>query len=208
MCEVSIVPVVKQIEIMFEDFNQRLFESALSKPVITVNSDNSNRANSSVLGWCTSWQAWKDSEDNGYYEINISCDYLDRGIAENAETLVHEMVHLYCVQNGIKDTSRAGTYHNKKYKEVAEAHGMIVAFDKKRGWTVTKLNDEMAKYVNEKYSDVELAYNGMVSGGGEKKKSSTRKYTCPSCGVTVRATKEVKIVCYECDVLMFLENND
>jgi len=27
---------------------------------------------------------------------------------------MHEMAHLYNLQNGIKDTTRAGLYHNKK----------------------------------------------------------------------------------------------
>ena len=29
--------------------------------------------------------------------------------------------------------------------------------------------------------------------------SSTRKYTCPRCGLSVRATRAVRVKCVECD---------
>jgi len=34
------------------------------------------------------------------------------------------------------------------------------------------------------------------------KSSSTRKYICPSCDMSVRATKAVNIQCNDCDCLM------
>ena len=36
--------------------------------------------------------------------------------------------------------------------------------------------------------------------GGSKAKSSSRKYVCPNCGCIIRATKEVHIICGECEV--------
>ena len=35
-------------------------------------------------------------------------------------------------------------------------------------------------------------------GGGERKKSSTRKYSCPKCGNSVRATKDLALICGDC----------
>ena len=35
-----------------------------------------------------------------------------------------------------------------------------------------------------------------------RKKSSTRKYYCPVCGNSVRATKDVNILCMDCNVQM------
>ena len=37
-------------------------------------------------------------------------------------------------------------------------------------------------------------------GDGEKKKSSTRKYICPKCKNSFRATKEINCICKECMV--------
>ena len=43
-----------------------------------------------------------------------------------------------------------------------------------------------------------------TNGNGDitKKKSSTRKYKCLSCGISVRATKEVRIMCIDCNMKM------
>lgn len=36
--------------------------------------------------------------------------------------------------------------------------------------------------------------------GAAKTKQSTRKYVCPMCGTIIRATKEVHVVCGDCEV--------
>ena len=36
----------------------------------------------------------------------------------------------------------------------------------------------------------------------KKRPSSTRKYLCPVCGNSVRATKDVNILCMDCNVQM------
>lgn len=40
-----------------------------------------------------------------------------------------------------------------------------------------------------------------------KKRSSTRKYICPQCGLSVRATKVVKIACIDCNNIQMIEEN-
>lgn len=87
-------------------------------------------------------------KDDGFYEINICAEHLARPFEQVAETLLHEMVHLYNLQIGVQDTSRGGTYHNKKYKEAAEKHGLTVEKDAKYGWTKTSLNDEAKAFVD------------------------------------------------------------
>ena len=46
--------------------------------------------------------------------------------------------------------------------------------------------------------------DGGISGDSlGKKKSSTRKYICQHCGISVRATKDVDIICGDCmDVMV------
>lgn len=36
----------------------------------------------------------------------------------------------------------------------------------------------------------------------KKRTSSTRKYFCPGCGMSIRATRDVRIKCADCDLLM------
>ena len=50
-------------------------------------------------------------------------------------------------------------------------------------------------------SGFQITGTGTHSGntnGAPPKPSSTRKYVCPCCGMSVRATKEVRIMCMDC----------
>ena len=78
---------------------------------------------------------------------NISSATLDRPIEETASTLLHEMVHEYCMESGIKDTSNNGVYHNRRFKEQAEAHSLEVAHHDKYGWTITSPSEELLDFI-------------------------------------------------------------
>ena len=114
---------------------------------------------------------------------------------------MHEMCHLYALQNEIQDTSRSGIYHNKKFKKIAEEHGLDVAEADKIGWSVTTLKPETAEWLEKKCNFAEITIHKkqpLVADKIAKSKQSTRKYICPSCGLIVRATKECSIACVEC----------
>lgn len=99
--------VISKLENLFSIFNEKFFNNEFDKPVITVSPDTTKGA----YGWCTSWKAWKQGEDSeGYYEINMCAEHLARPFEDTCSTLIHEMVHLINLQNGIQDTSRGGTY--------------------------------------------------------------------------------------------------
>ena len=36
---------------------------------------------------------------------------------------------------------------------------------------------------------------------GAKAKQSSRKYVCPGCGAIIRATKEVHVICGDCELI-------
>ena len=59
MNEVSLKPVIEELESLFSKFNARFFAGKLEKPVITVSPDHTRGA----YGWCTGWKAWKAGED-------------------------------------------------------------------------------------------------------------------------------------------------
>lgn len=202
----SLKNTIQQLEDLFEIFNYKYFNEELSKPVITVSPDTKG-----AYGWCTSYKAWKETrhENEGYYEINICAEYLSRPYEDVAGMMLHEMVHLYNLENGIKDTSRAGTYHNKKFKEAAEAHGLNVENTEKYGWSKTSLTEEARKEVEDFMNSIDKTsfdlYREKAEKEKKKSKSNSKKYVCPCCGLIIRATKEVKVVCYECDELLIEE---
>ena len=77
------------------------------------------------------------SKIGGTHEINIGAGTLSRPIEEVAATLLHEMVHYYNHVKGVQDCSRGNTYHNRKFRDAATAHGLIVDHHEKYGWTIT-----------------------------------------------------------------------
>lgn len=195
---------------IFDLLNDAYFESALSRPTITIQSTPRAYGHFSLRG-----DTWL-SKNGATHEINIGAGTLSRPIEEVAATLLHEMVHYYNYENGVRDCSRGNTYHNRRFKECAESHGLCVAHSDKCGWSHTTPSDELLMFVMDNgLTDILLnrneyggfrvagtgAHNG-ANGGTTPRTSSTRKYACPCCGSSVRATKTVNISCMDCNQQM------
>ena len=186
---------------LYDYVNDQLFNGELTRPVITVQTDDKNRA----YGWFTTRKVWKENEsDEGEYEINLSAQYLNRPVQEIASTLIHEICHHYAQVNNLQDTSRSGTYHNKLFKKIAETHGLHVENVQTIGWSKTSLTDETKELLDLflHYHPANVIYRTAPVKGGRVKTSSTRKYICPCCGMSVRATKTVNIMCADCNEYM------
>lgn len=195
---------------VFDLLNAEYFESALSRPTITIQSTPKAYGHFSLRS-----DTWI-SKIGGTHEINIGAGTLSRPIEEVVTTLLHEMVHYYNYENGVQDCSRGNTYHNNKFRKAAEERGLIVEHSDKYGWSHTKPSEETLDFViNNGLSDILInrneqtgfqiggrgTHNGGTSGG-DPRKSSTRKYICPCCGMSVRATRTVRIACMDCNVQM------
>lgn len=196
------IKTVSYMSTLFDYCNSNLFHGELDKPVITVQQDSRNK----TCGWFTVKKVWHERGENGEhaYELNMMAQELNRSINEIAATLIHEMCHLYAAQNNIQDTSRSCTYHNKMFKKIAESHGLTVECVRTIGWSKTSLTSDTKSLIDSFVKDFpdELIYRSAVEKGQTVKTSSTRKYKCPCCGNSVRATKEVRIMCVDCDALM------
>ena len=90
------------LEEAYQALNVRFFQGTLPPVVITIQSSPK------AYGHYTTWDAWHEGKE-GYREINIGAETLDRPVSEIMSTMTHEMVHHYCAVNNIKDTSRNGT---------------------------------------------------------------------------------------------------
>ena len=112
------------------------------------------------------------------------------------------MVHLSNLQEGVHDTSRSGTYHNKNFKIAAEAHGLIVEKSAKYGFSTTTLAPATLTFIQamEKTGFSLVRPKVPSLKGSSKSGSSSRKYVCPCCGTIIRATKEVRVICADCDI--------
>ena len=195
---------------IFDLLNETYFESTLSRPTITIQSTPKAYGHFSLRE-----DTWV-SKLGGTHEINIGAGTLARPIEEVAATLLHEMVHYFNYENGIQDCSRGNTYHNKRFKEAAEARGLCVSHSDKYGWSHTAPGDSLLQFcLDNDLSDILINRNEFlgyrVTGTGTHsgtttvlppRTSSTRKYLCPCCGNSVRATKRVNIGCLDCGVQM------
>lgn len=191
---------------IFDLLNREYFENTLSRPTITIQSTPKAYGHFSLRA-----DTWV-SKNGASHEINIGAGTLARPIEEVVATLLHEMVHYWNFVNGIKDCSRGGTYHNKKFKASAEARGLVIEHSDKYGWTITSPSEELLDFIimngltdilinRNEATGFAITGTGTHSGTTKivpKKVSSTRKYICKCCGMSVRATKEVRIACMDC----------
>ena len=203
------------LEYGFEVLNKVYFNNELPPIVITIMS--APRSN----GHFTINREWRVAEER-LNEINISAEHLDRPIENICSTLCHEMVHYYCQLNGIQDTSQNYRYHNKNFKREAEKRGLIISQAKYIGWSVTEPSPEFIEVIRshgiEKPMDINrdgfqidmATLLGLLGGAGgadgtnglvvpKKPKCSTRKYICPCCGNSFRATKDINVLCLDCN---------
>jgi hypothetical protein len=220
----TIEKIVRELDDLFVIFNFMFYGGDLMKPVIAVQSNE--RRHGAIMGWCTTRKVWTQTETKEeYYEITVCPEFFDLGLVELCDTLLHEFVHLYNLQIGVQDVSRGGYYHNKLFKQEAERRGLIVEKIPVYGWTKTRPSPDTLRFVESLKID-RAAFNLMrkrlisISGTPEGQvgqqpdqgsgasdatpppRQSYRKYVCPSCGMAVRATKDVRVKCADCDALM------
>ena len=190
---------------LFKLLNKKFYSGKLDQPVIVVQSKGKYK---NTLGWCTTRKIWSDKADGStYYEITITAEFLQRHVKEIVSTLLHEMVHLYNLQINVMDCSRGATYHNTKFKEVAESHGLLCEYADKYGWACSRLTPETEKLINEISVDddsfrlVRDDIEQCEGQNGKGKKQSSKKYKCPACGLIIRATKDIggKVLCIDCN---------
>lgn len=202
---------VGQIEKCFRLLNDELFNGELPTCMITV------VPSARTYAHYTTFEAWQ-TKDTGKHEINISSAYLDRPLENILASLVHEMVHCYndCVLE-VQDTSNNGVYHNKRFKQAAEDHGLIVSRSEKYGWSHTEPADRLLQFVldHDELREIEMnrtpydlvhvpigthSGNGGVTVVPTVLKGHSRKWICPNCGTIIRSNKIVNVICGDCMV--------
>ena len=200
-----------ELEKLFRLLNDEFFGGVLPTPIITIIPSTRSYAH------YTTWDAWQ-SKGEPKREINISSTYLSRPLEYTVSSLIHECVHFYCdVILNVQDTSNKGIYHNRIFKREAEAHGLIVSRSEKYGWSHTEPSERIIDFIlnHEELREIELfrdssdmvavgigKHAGNSSGKSISGKSGSRKYMCPCCGNSVRATKAVNIACLDCNERM------
>lgn len=184
---------------LFQIFNYELYKGELHDPIIDVGVLLGNQCSRYKPG------VWIDAKGR-LPEIMFSGTLFAResiSIDDIATELLHCMAHQYCDENGIKDTSCKGNYHNKNFKKVAEAHGLICT-SKGKGYNIhqdyslsesIKKNDTYKNTIADFFIKRERFTGGQNPDGGT---GHSIKYACPCCGNSVRATKSTSVICGYC----------
>jgi len=193
------IKTISELHKVAHFLNTELFEGKLKDYVILVVPQKKE----GVLGTCSRHPIWQNREEVNIgrkYEITLSGERLNRTTEEIVGTLLHEMVHLYCQMNHIKDVS-GFAWHNDNFKDQAFKHGLTVEKAKGIGWSVTKLKPEtveLLKRIEVDSSAFDYWRNPTVI---EKTGPNILwyKYTCPKCGLNFSLPKKVDVVCESCN---------
>lgn len=204
--------VQQYLKKIFRLLNEQVFDNSLEDVQIVLSSKSKCYGYYTLNG--ATWVGHADGKEFNQHEIGISAQYLaTRDITDIVATLCHECCHHYCFLNNIKDVSR-GQYHNSRFRRVAEAHGLVVAYDPRIGHSITSCGERLLQFcVDNDLQEIMLNRSADFfmstgttsrSSGGlpptPPRKPSSYKLQCCSCGCSVRATKtSIHIMCMTCN---------
>ena len=119
-------------------------------------------------------------------EIMLSGESLKRGAEALLGTLIHESAHALASARDIKDTSRQGRFHNKKFKALGEEMGLVLTEDKSIGWSLTTLPKETAVLYKAELRELAKALKTYrIPVEAAVKVKTTVRVDCDCRGVTV-----------------------
>jgi hypothetical protein len=109
--------------------------------VLVVASGSDPRGRTLTLGHFAAGR-WHLPDDTRRPEVLVSGEGLARGPVDVLGTLLHEAAHGLAHARRIKDTSRQGRYHNRRYAALADELGITVAHVEPIGWSATSVPTE------------------------------------------------------------------
>ena len=198
----SLMPVLRALEQAYVHFNATLFGGMLQgHPIITVQ----RRGRKHAYGWFGP-KLWIDGQAEPP-ELNISAEDLNRPAKDVLLTLAHEMVHQRAYELGVKDTSRGGRYHNRRFARLAVEVGLCAPRepDKHLGFSAITWGpvrskgqfalDSLDSNIREGF---ELARKAFPKTTGTGK---MLLFVC-GCGFKVRSGRaQLKAMCMRCDTV-------
>ncbi|MFD9893548.1 hypothetical protein ACFWY9_29745 [Amycolatopsis sp. NPDC059027] len=158
---------------------------------------------------------WHVGDTDKVPELFISGEGLQRSPEEVLGTLLHEAAHGVAHTREIKDTSRQGRYHNKRFKALGEELGLILEEDPAIGWSVTCVPTKTSNVYRAEVGRIKealVAYrHAEVVLPGKPRSSNLAVATC-GCDRKIRVAKstliEAPILCGRCGIEFAAEDED
>lgn len=139
-------------------------------------------------------------------EVLVGGEGLARGPVAVLGTLLHEAAHGLAQSREVRDTSRGGRYHNRRFKQLAEELGLTIAETPPIGWSGTTVPEATAAEYADVLEELERALGlwRVAEQVGEGRKKARNLLAC-SCAcprrirVARRTLEEAPILCGACE---------
>jgi len=146
-------------------------------------------------------------------EVLVGGEGLRRGAVDVLGTLLHEAAHGLAQVRGVRDTSRGGRYHNRRYRSVAEELGLEVVETPPIGWSGTTVPPAMVAAYKGAVAELDEAlvlWRVAEQRGGRGSRSRNLPVCVCGCPRRIRvaaATLDLApIVCGACDQPFAIED--
>lgn len=206
----------EELQIAYDFFNRRLFDSKLPECLLTL-----QRKNAKVYGYFSP-NRFKDVHSSLADELAMNpIHFHNREIEQVLSTLAHEQVHVWQQHYG---KPGRGKYHNKEWGQKMKAIGLHPSKTGKPGGKET--GDQMTHYVIEgglfQKSCIELLRSGFCLSWAEDSKktdppagsdldgeieieiktdkSNRLKYSCPKCKLNAWGKPDLSLICGTCQI--------
>lgn len=197
----SLRPVLEALEAAHAAFNAAMFGGRLKRqPVITVQTRGRRRA----YGWYWAGR-WQNGQPSPAAELNVSAEDLKRPAEDVLLTLAHEMVHQATDEAGVKDCSRNGAYHNRKFRTLAEEAGLCgpAEADKRHGFSAVTWGPEGSRgraALGGLDSKIREAFDlARIMPTAKGSKGKMLLFVC-GCGFKIRCgRRELAAQCLQCE---------
>lgn len=187
--------VCKQLEHIFRILNMDIFKGRLPIPIFTI----------FVIDRKHEW--YFQVRNQKQYVIALNQKELEKSEEEIICNMLHCMVHEYCKLFGIQESSREGRYHNIKFGESAEAHGLIVKKTSEEGYITIGIQESVKKLIRQKFTDLRKNMDIAIEMNSKTltintKAAYTTIWECPICHAKAKASHNAKLYCGYCMVAM------
>lgn len=158
-------------------------------PPVAITVGSGARRNGLALGvfYPRSWVDTDGSET--IHQINIGAEHLANDPCEVFATLAHEAAHAFNELHEIKDTSRQGRYHNKRFKKTAEEFGLTITHDDSIGWSLTKIPEATIERYRPQIDQIAAA----ITHYRKPAEPATKKPTVPAAQCDCPEPKKIRV---------------
>ncbi len=193
----------RELQFLFRTLNENVFYNQFLTPQIYI----------SVNTRCKNWSC-NPFGNKGQYMITVHEEKLEDDFETIVMNMLHQMIHIFCFEHGLKDTSRNMRYHNKIFYQEGMKRGLLFSFEPTKGYITEGIGKEI-KILFQK----ELQQEERVKEAVKKDRALRRteeknkpippfpvKMKCPVCGMKARAKKKGSLICGKCNVYMYPDN--